>query len=61
MKLTEVFKLWEKTSYELEKIQSNIKTAEEEFHSLENRIGPVYSCNFELTNPLVMTGIDHSI
>lgn len=54
IKLTELFKMWESTSYELEKIQSNVVTAEEEFNSLENRLGPVYSCNFELTNSLAV-------
>lgn len=45
--------MWESTSYELEKIQSNVATAEEEFNSLENRLGPVYSCKFELNNSAV--------
>lgn len=49
--------MWEKTSYEIEKIQSNVITAEEEFNSLENRLGPVYSCNFILNEPLVLSGI----
>jgi hypothetical protein len=48
--------MWEKTSYELEKMQSNIITAEEEFSSLENRFGPIYSCNFELKNATVISG-----
>lgn len=58
VKLTELFKLWERTSYELEKIQSNVITAEEEFHSLETRLGPVYFCNFELNKPLIMAGMN---
>lgn len=49
--------MWEMTSYELEKIQSNVFTAEEEFNSLEKRIGPIYSCNFELNMSLVIPGI----
>lgn len=49
--------MWERTSYEIEKIQSNVITAEEEFNSLENRLGPVYSCNFELTNSLAVPGM----
>ncbi|XP_025425886.1 phosphoribosylformylglycinamidine synthase isoform X2 [Sipha flava] len=57
IKLTEAFKMWEKTSYELEKMQSNIITAEEEFSSLENRFGPIYSCNFELKNATVISDI----
>lgn len=48
--------MWERTSYELEKIQSNVLTAEEEFNSLEKRIGPVYSCSFKLNKPLVIPG-----
>jgi len=48
--------MWERTSYELEKLQSNVITAEEEFNSLENRLGPVYSCNFELNKSLVVPG-----
>lgn len=49
--------MWERTSYEFEKIQSNVTTAEEEFNLLENRSGPVYACNFELKNSSVMTGM----
>lgn len=51
--------MWERTSYELEKIQSNKLTAEEEFYSLEKRIGPVYSCNFQLNNSWVIPGITY--
>lgn len=58
--MTEVFKMWERTSYELEKIQSNVLTAEEEFNLLDKRLGPVYSCNFELNNSLDMSGIRYS-
>jgi len=57
VKMTELFKMWERTSYELEKFQSNIMTAEEEFNSLEHRLGPVYSCNFELNNSFTVPGI----
>lgn len=60
VKLTEVFKIWESTSYELEKIQSNVVTAVEEFNSLENRLGPVYSCNFELNNPSAVPGMKNN-
>lgn len=52
--------MWEYTSYELEKIQSNVVTAEEEFNSLENRLGPVYSCNFKLTNSLAVPGMKNN-
>lgn len=57
IKLIEAFKMWEETSYELEKIQSNKITADEEFSSLENRFGPVYSYNFELQNATVISGM----
>jgi len=53
--------MWERTSYEIEKIQSNVITAEEEFNSLENRLGPVYSCNFELNNSLAVLGMKNSL
>lgn len=56
-----MFKIWESTSYELEKIQSNVVTAEEEFNSLENRLGPVYSCNFELNNSLGVPGMKNNL
>lgn len=49
--------MWERTSYELEKIQSNVTTAEEEFNSLEKRLGPIYSCKFELKNSFVIPGM----
>lgn len=49
--------MWEETSYELEKIQSNLLTAEEEFKSLDKRLGPVYFCNFKLNKLLVLSGI----
>lgn len=52
--------MWERTSYELEKIQSNVLTAEEEFNLLDKRLGPVYSCNFELNNSLDMSGMRYS-
>jgi len=53
--------MWENTSYEIEKIQSNVLTAEEEFNSLENRLGPIYSCNFELKNALVVPGMKNTL
>lgn len=49
--------MWENTSYELEKIQSNVITAEEEFNSLENRSGPVYSCSFEFNKSSIIAGM----
>lgn len=49
--------MWERTSYELEKIQSNVLTAEEEYNSLDKRLGPVYFSNFQLNNSLVKSGI----
>lgn len=59
--MIELFKMWERTSYELEKCQSNIITAQEEFHSLEHRTGPVYSCNFKLINPSAVSSMLYSM
>ena len=42
----DVIKLWEKTSFELEKLQMNLECAEEEFKSLETRKGPQYRLSF---------------
>lgn len=49
--------MWERTSYELEKIQSNILTAEEEYNSLEKRLGPTYFNSFQLNTSSVKSGI----
>lgn len=55
--MTDIFKMWERTSYELEKIQSNVMTANEEFKLLEHRKGPIYLSSFELDNSLVISGM----
>ena len=42
----DVMKMWEKTSFELEKLQMNPECAEEEFKSLDTRKGPQYQLTF---------------
>ncbi|XP_026686352.1 phosphoribosylformylglycinamidine synthase [Diaphorina citri] len=37
-----LFLIWERTSYELEKLQMNARCADEEYNSLVTRIGPKY-------------------
>lgn len=41
-----VYKQWERTSYELEKLQMNPECAEQEYTSLDFRSGPKYACTF---------------
>jgi phosphoribosylformylglycinamidine synthase len=41
-----VTKMWERTSFELEKLQMNPECAEEEFKSLDTRTGPKYQLTF---------------
>ncbi|CAD7086107.1 unnamed protein product [Hermetia illucens] len=40
-------KQWERTSFEIEKLQSNPDCATEEFESYEYRTGPSYQCSFD--------------
>lgn len=42
----EVMKKWERTSYELEKLQMNPECAEAEYQSLDSRTGPKYHLSF---------------
>lgn len=44
--VSELFKQWERTSFELEKIQANSDCAIEEFNTLDYRTGPTYSTTF---------------
>uniref|UniRef100_W4VRR3 Phosphoribosylformylglycinamidine synthase n=1 Tax=Corethrella appendiculata TaxID=1370023 RepID=W4VRR3_9DIPT len=51
-----LFKKWERTSFELEKLQMNPECAMEEFATLDYRKGPTYHCTFDLTiyvNPIL--------
>ncbi|XP_053691079.1 phosphoribosylformylglycinamidine synthase [Sabethes cyaneus] len=41
-----LFKQWERTSFELEKLQMNEQCAIQEYASLDFRCGPTYSCSF---------------
>lgn len=41
-----LFKQWERTSYEIEKLQVNPECADEEFSTLDYRSGPKYACTF---------------
>ncbi|XP_034937148.1 phosphoribosylformylglycinamidine synthase [Chelonus insularis] len=53
--LLKMMKMWEETSYELEKRQTNIQCAMEEFNMLENRKIPCYKLNFnpDIVAPIV--------
>ncbi|XP_065075037.1 phosphoribosylformylglycinamidine synthase [Ochlerotatus camptorhynchus] len=42
-----LFKQWERTSFEIEKLQANEQCAVQEFESLEYRCGPSYSCSID--------------
>lgn len=46
MSTLEATKKWERTSYELEKLQINPECAEEEFQSFDTRKGPKYALTF---------------
>ncbi|XP_055628077.1 phosphoribosylformylglycinamidine synthase [Toxorhynchites rutilus septentrionalis] len=39
-----LFKQWERTSFEIEKLQANEQCAVEEYASLDSRSGPTYNC-----------------
>lgn len=57
--LLSLFKQWERTSFEIEKLQMNEACAKEEFSSLEFRRGPTYKCainpDLVYTNRLIGT------
>ncbi|CAG9797446.1 unnamed protein product [Chironomus riparius] len=46
MSILEAIKKWERTSYELEKLQMNPECAEEEYQSFDTRKGPKYMLTF---------------
>lgn len=45
-RLLDLFKQWERTSFEIEKLQANEQCVVEEFSTLDYRCGPSYSCSF---------------
>lgn len=49
----EFFRQWERTSFELEKLQMNGDCAREEFATYDTRTGPKYSCTFNPDAELV--------
>lgn len=53
--VSELFKQWERTSFELEKIQANSDCAIEEYNSLNYRVGPTYSTTFNPDAALILT------
>ncbi|KAL5281875.1 PFAS family protein [Megaselia abdita] len=53
--VSELFKQWERTSFELEKKQANSDCAIEEFNSLDYRVGPKYSTTFNPDDDLILT------
>lgn len=61
--LLKYFKQWERTSFELEKIQANTKCAIEEYSTYDYRTGPSYSCpvNPDEYARLLQTPSDKSI
>ncbi|XP_015603817.1 phosphoribosylformylglycinamidine synthase [Cephus cinctus] len=40
-------KIWEETSFQLEKRQTNVRYAEEEYYGLKNRTAPAYKLSFD--------------
>ncbi|XP_030377418.1 phosphoribosylformylglycinamidine synthase [Scaptodrosophila lebanonensis] len=52
--LRELYKQWERTSYELEKLQANQSCAIAEFESLDYRRGPQYKCGVNLQAELTL-------
>lgn len=49
-----LFKQWERTSFELEKLQMDKDCAREEFSTYEYRTGPKYSCTFNVDAELLL-------
>lgn len=51
------FKQWERTSFEIEKLQANEKCANEEYSTLDYRTGPAYTCpvNADAIQQLLLT------
>lgn len=56
-----LFKMWERTSFELEKLQANSDCAEEEFKTLEYRTGPTYKCTFNPDAEITLKRLTTSI
>lgn len=55
MSTLEATKKWERTSYELEKLQMNPECAEEEYQSFDTRTGPKYKLTFNPDANLLQT------
>ncbi|CAK9831747.1 Phosphoribosylformylglycinamidine synthase [Anthophora retusa] len=49
-----LMKLWEETSYQLERRQTNVDCAVEEFNGLKDRTGPAYKLTFNPDQPVAV-------
>lgn len=49
--LLPLFRMWEETSYRLEKQQANPTCVDQEFESLSKRTGPNYKLTFDINTP----------
>lgn len=49
-----LFKQWEQTSFEIEKLQANVECALEEFDTLNYRTGPKYHCTVDLSTEILL-------
>lgn len=57
----DALKMWERTSFEIEKLQMNPECAVEEFMSFENRTGPKYNLSFNPDEVAVIKPISSPI
>ncbi|CAF4779467.1 unnamed protein product [Pieris macdunnoughi] len=55
MKLIDVFRMWEETSYQLERLQTNSDCIKQEWEGLEKRKGATYSVCFDPSAAVVPT------
>ena len=56
-----LYKQWERTSFELEKLQANADCAIEEYNTLDYRTGPKYQCTVDLGSELVLKRASQSV
>ncbi|XP_055916819.1 phosphoribosylformylglycinamidine synthase [Eupeodes corollae] len=56
-----LFKKWENTSFELEKLQANSECAVDEFNSLNYRSAPKYNCTANLDPEVKLSGLGKSV
>lgn len=56
-KLIDVFRSWEETSYQLEKLQANADCVTQEWKGLSRRKGATYKVTFDPSAPVVRTRV----